>query len=109
MQNVLPAPTGIDPVAFANKLENAYPNPFNPTTTIKYSIASAGRVTLKIYNAAGQLVRTLVDDDQAPQPEGFAVVWDGLSDRGQSVATGVYFYKLTTKEFSDTKKMACIK
>jgi hypothetical protein len=109
MQNVIAAPTGIDPLAFSNKLENAYPNPFNPTTTIKYSIASAGRVSLKIYNAAGQLVRTLVDGEQSPQPGGLSATWDGLSDQGQSVASGVYFYKLTTRGFSDTKKMVLIK
>ncbi len=66
-QNVVDEPTGIDPVAFANRLDDNYPNPFNPTTTIRYSIASAGHVSLKIYNAAGQLVRTLVDEDQAPR------------------------------------------
>ena len=109
MQNVISAPTGIDPVAFSNRLENAYPNPFNPTTTIKYSIASAGRVTLKIYNAAGQLVRTLVDEEQTPAAEGFSAAWDGLSDHGEPTASGVYFYKLTTKEFSDTKKMVLLK
>jgi flagellar hook assembly protein FlgD len=96
-------------VAYANKLENAYPNPFNPTTTIRYSIASAGRVSLKIYNAAGQLVRTLVDEDQVPATEGLSATWDGLSDQGQPTASGVYFYKLTTKEFSDTKKMVLLK
>jgi len=109
MQNVLPAPTGIDPVAFTNRLENAYPNPFNPTTTIRYSIASAGRVSLKIYNAAGQLVRTLVDEEQAPRAEGLSATWDGRSDNGQPSASGVYFYKLATKEFSDTKKMVLLK
>jgi len=46
-------PTGIDPIAYANRLDHAYPNPFNPTTTIRYSIASAGHVSLRIYNAAG--------------------------------------------------------
>ena len=109
MQNVIPSPTGIDPVVCADRLENAYPNPFNPATTIRYSIASSSRVTLKIYNAAGQLVRTLVDEEQVPSAEGFSVAWNGLDDRGQSVASGVYFYKLTTKGFSDTKKMVCIK
>ena len=109
MQNVISAPTGVDPVVYSNHLENAYPNPFNPTTTIKYSIASAGRVSLKIYNAAGQLVRTLVDEEQAPAAEGLSATWDGLNDHGQPSASGVYFYKLTTKEFSDTKKMVLLK
>ena len=64
---------------------------------------------MKIYNAAGQLVRTLVDEEQTPAAEGFSAAWDGLSDHGEPTASGVYFYKLTTKEFSDTKKMVLLK
>lgn len=109
MNNELSAPTGIDPVAYANRLANAYPNPFNPTTTIEYGIASAGRVSLRIYNAAGQLVRTLVDEEQAPRPEGFSVTWNGKDDRGQSAASGVYFYRLTAKGFERTKKLVLLK
>ena len=108
-ENPISEPTGIDPVAYVNRLDNAYPNPFNPTTTIRYSIASAGRVSLKIYNAAGQLVRTLVDSDQAPQVGGFSVTWDGAGNTGGSVASGVYFYRLAAKDFSQTKKMVLLK
>jgi hypothetical protein len=108
-QNVIPAPVGIDPVAFANTLDDNYPNPFNPTTTIKYSIADRGQVSLNIYNAAGQLVRTLVNEEQAPQAGGFAKVWNGLNNKGQSVASGVYFYQLTAKNFEQTKKMVLLK
>jgi flagellar hook assembly protein FlgD len=100
---------GIEPIVFANRLDNAYPNPFNPTTTIKYSIASTGHVSLKIYNAAGQLVRTLVDEEQSPRVEGFSATWDGRGNRGEDVASGVYFYKLTAKEFTQTKKMVLLK
>jgi hypothetical protein len=109
-QNIIDEPIGIDPVAFENQLNNAYPNPFNPTTTIKYSIAERGHVTLKIYNAAGQMVRTLVDEVQAPGPKGFSKVWNGLNDQGQPVSSGVYFYKLTVSNgFSQTKKMVLLK
>jgi hypothetical protein len=108
-ENVLDEPIGIDPVAFANNLEDNYPNPFNPTTTIKYSIEDRGQVTLKIYNAAGQLVRTLVNEEQAPRAEGFAVPWDGTSNKGEPVASGVYFYQLTAKNFEQTKKMVVLK
>jgi hypothetical protein len=107
-QNVPGQPVGIDPVAFVNKLEGNYPNPFNPTTTIKYGIAERGHVTLKIYNAAGQLVRTLIDEEQAPQA-GLSKVWNGMNERGQPVASGVYFYQLTAKNFSQTKKMVLLK
>jgi hypothetical protein len=102
-------PTGIEPMAYANRLDNAYPNPFNPTTTIRYSIATSGHVSLRIYNATGQLVRTLVDEDQAPTPEGFSVTWDGASNAGERVASGVYFYQLTATDFSQTKKMVLLK
>jgi len=108
-QNNMEDPTGIDPVAFVNNLEGNYPNPFNPTTTIKYSIASPGRVSLKIYNAAGQLVRTLVDEERSPSAEGFAVRWDGTDNRGQGVSSGVYFYKLAATGFTQTKKMVLLK
>jgi hypothetical protein len=108
-QDSVTIPSGIDPVAFANRLDNAYPNPFNPTTTIRYSIASAGHVSLKIYNAAGQLVRTLVDEEQSPVEGGFSVTWDGASNTGEKVASSVYFYQLTAKDFSQTKKMVLLK
>ncbi len=107
-QNIIPMSVGIEPVAF-NDLRPNFPNPFNPTTTIEYSIAQAGRVTLRIYNAAGQLVRTLVDEEQSPQAEGFTSVWDGFGNRGEEVASGVYFYKLTAKEFTQTRKMVLLK
>jgi len=64
---------------------------------------------LKIYNAAGQLVRTLVDDMQAPTQNGFSKIWNGLNNQGQPVSSGVYFYKLATKDFSQTKKMVVLK
>jgi hypothetical protein len=108
-QNPIGEPTGIDPVAFANNLDDNYPNPFNPTTTIKYSIAERGQVQLKIYNAAGQLVRTLINEEQAPVQGGFSKIWNGMNEQGQPVASGVYFYQLTAKNFSQTKKMVLLK
>jgi hypothetical protein len=108
-ENVLVGPLGIDPAAFENHLANAYPNPFNPTTTIEYSIKEQGHVLLTVYNVAGQLVRTLVDDVQAPLEGGFSKEWNGSNNAGQPVSSGVYFYKLTTKGFSQTKKMVLLK
>jgi hypothetical protein len=109
--DILPQPTGIDPgpqPKFANFLRPAYPNPFNPTTTIVYGVKERGHVSLKVYNASGQLVRTLVNDVQTPgevQP----VTWDGTNDAGQFVSSGVYFYKLVTKGFSQTRKTVLLK
>jgi hypothetical protein len=109
-QNVLPTPTAVDPVLLlVSYLDNNYPNPFNPTTTIRYGIKHKGQVSLSIYNAAGQLVKTLVNDIQTPRPEGFQVRWHGESNSGGPAASGVYFYKLITKDFVQTKKMVLLK
>ncbi len=97
-------------LAATNALFQNHPNPFNPTTTIKYAIKDGGHVTLKIYNAAGQLVRTLVDDMQAPQAGGFSVLWNGRNDAGEPVASGVYLYQLTAgSEYQAVKKLVLLK
>jgi len=88
-------------------LSQNYPNPFNPTTTIDYSIPKSGNVEMVIYNASGQKVRSLVT---GAQDAGFyKVVWDGRNDMGESVASGVYLYKLVSGSFSKTAKMNLIK
>jgi flagellar hook assembly protein FlgD len=94
---------------FSNALAQNYPNPFNPTTQIRYSIRKRGHVSLDVYNVAGQRVRTLVSEVQTPLPQGFAVTWDGTSDAGDVVSSGVYFYKLSTGDFTKTKKMVLLK
>ncbi len=108
LQNTVDEPTGAPAVVGVNSLSQNYPNPFNPTTTIKYTIAQRSRVSLRIYNVAGQLVRTLVDQMQTPDAVR-PVTWNGLDESGQPVASGVYFYKLVTNNFSQTKKMVALK
>jgi hypothetical protein len=93
---------------FRYSLSQNHPNPFNPTTTIDYSIARAGHVSLKVYNVAGQLVRTLVDEVQSPESVE-PVIWDGRNNAGHAVSSGVYFYRLTTKGFTKTRKMVVLK
>jgi M6 family metalloprotease-like protein len=94
------------PTAYA--LAQNYPNPISRgATTIKYALKDPGRTTLRIYNVMGQEVRTLVDGEQPPNF--YAVTWDGRNGRGKAVANGVYFYKLTSGEFSDTKKMSVVR
>jgi hypothetical protein len=98
------------PVAF--ELDQNYPNPFNPSTTIRFSLPSHSTTgglptSLRIYNVMGQLVRTLVDE---PLAEGsHQVIWDGKDDYGDQVASGVYFYKLRSGEYQETKKMVMMK
>lgn len=90
------------------ELSQNYPNPFNPSTRIKYALPKNADVKIVVYNAYGQHVRTLVD--QAKQNAGYhEIVWNGTNDAGQAVATGAYFYKLTTAEFVRTLKMTFVK
>ena len=83
------------------------PNPFNPTTVIMYDVPErGGHVTLRIYDVAGRLVRTLVDGPQAAGEK--RVTWNGRNDHGSNVATGVYFYRMTAPGFETTKKMVML-
>ena len=83
------------------------PNLFNPTTVIRYDVpVGGGRVTLKIYDVAGRLVRTLVDGVEASGEK--RVTWYGRNNRGSRVATGVYFYRMTGPGFTKTRKMVLL-
>jgi hypothetical protein len=83
------------------------PNPFNPTTTIRFSLAQSTEVSLRIYNAQGQLVRELVNEARSAGDH--AVTWDGRNDAGSGVASGVYFYRLQAAGFSETRRMVLLK
>jgi hypothetical protein len=89
------------------ELNQNYPNPFNPSTTIRYALPSRSHVTLAIYNLLGQEVVRLVDENQASGWH--TVIWDGRNSSGQLVASGVYFYKLTTDMFGASRKMLLLK
>ncbi|MBU0984529.1 MAG: T9SS type A sorting domain-containing protein [candidate division Zixibacteria bacterium] len=88
-------------------LEQNYPNPFNPSTIIAYSLPQAGAVSLEVFNVLGQRVVTLVDEHQAAGY--YEQTWDGRNAGGQSVSSGVYFYRVTSENFVDTKKMMLLK
>jgi hypothetical protein len=88
-------------------MKQNFPNPFNPTTTIEYSIPTTGNVSLGVYNVAGQKIRTLVNDTQAASF--YKVVWDGRNDNGMTVGTGTYFYKLVSGNYSKIVKMTLMK
>ncbi|MEN8008014.1 MAG: FlgD immunoglobulin-like domain containing protein [Candidatus Krumholzibacteriota bacterium] len=85
-----------------------YPNPFNPSTTIKYSMPTAGHLKLNIYNVRGQLVKTLID---GPRPAGAdqTIVWDGSDNLGSSVSSGVYFYEARVGSEVKIGKMTLLK
>jgi len=84
-----------------------YPNPFNPSTQISFDLPVASNVQLSIYNVLGQNVKELVN--QGMEAGSHVVTWDGRADNGTSVASGVYFYRLTAGSYSRTMKMMMLK
>ncbi len=95
-----------------NQLLQNYPNPFNPETWIPYQLSGDGLVSVSIYDSTGLLVRTL---SLGMQPAGFynsrdhAAYWDGRNDAGERVASGLYFYQLTTPTFHQTRRLVIVK
>lgn len=88
-------------------LAQNYPNPFNPSTTFKYQIPEESKVTIRIYNSLGEVVKTLINKTQ--HRGSYKVIWDGTNSQGGKVASGVYFYQLIANDFSQTKKMLLVK
>jgi len=94
-----------NPSAYA--LSQNYPNPYNPVTQITYRLPQPGVVSLKIYNVQGQLVRTLVNEYK---PAGtHSISWNGKSDLGMGVSSGIYFYRIQAGNFTETKRMILLK
>ena len=89
------------------KLTGNYPNPFNPTTTISFSLKEAGHVSVNIYNMRGQLVKTLVNAEL--ERDFHEIVWDGRDNSGKTTTSGVYFYKMKAQNYNSTKKMILMK
>lgn len=103
-QNTSPIPIDI-PKAFS--LSPAFPNPFHKETIIKYGLPKACNVTLKIYDAAGRVVRRLLNAYENP---GFkTLVWNGEDDIGNNLGSGVYFVQLQTDGFVKTERVILIK
>ena len=84
------------------KLEQNYPNPFNPVTNIRFNLKETCHVTLKIYNELGQEVTTLLDRTETAGFKG--VTWNA-----SNMPSGIYFYKLTAGDYTETKKMVLSK
>jgi hypothetical protein len=95
------APDKFIPGAYS--LAQNYPNPFNPSTIIRYQLPSGGNLSITIYNTLGQTIRNLLNENFSAGQ--FQTVWDGRNDAGMLIATGVYFYRLETENFSQTRKL----
>jgi hypothetical protein len=85
-----------------------YPNPFNPSTTIDYSIANPGNVDIVVYDMIGREINHLVSAYQENAGQ-YSVVWNGLTNEGVEASAGVYIYKMTSGDFVKTNKMLLVK
>ena len=88
-------------------LHQNFPNPFNPSTEIRFDLPEEGMVELAVYNLMGQRIRSL--SSKTMEPGFHAVGWDGTNDWGSQVSTGMYFYSIRAKSFQSTKKMLFLK
>ena len=93
------------PLQFA--LNNNYPNPFNPVTTIEYSLPNTEKVELNVYNVIGEKVAELVNSEQSAGE--YSIRWDGTDQMGRKVSTGVYIYQIRAGNYSATQKMILVK
>ncbi|MFZ5979703.1 MAG: T9SS type A sorting domain-containing protein [Candidatus Zixiibacteriota bacterium] len=100
-------PTDEELLPTTYSLSQNYPNPFNPATTIEYTLPRRSRINLTVYNILGQNVATLVDREETAGRH--TAEWDGLDKNGQPVASGVYFYRIKTDNYNESKKMILLK
>jgi hypothetical protein len=99
--------SGSDAPSIGNALRQNMPNPFNPETVIRYSVARSGPVAVRIYNVNGALVRTLVD---RVQPIGeYVERWNGTDDQGRPLPSGAYFYRMESQGFADSRKLILLR
>ncbi len=98
----------LDLVPTVTALGQNFPNPFNPETTISFDLAAQAQVTLTVYDATGQTVRTLVNGEYFSAGN-YRRVWNGLNRNGEAVGSGVYFYELNAGEFTSMKKMTLVR
>ncbi|MBN2183792.1 MAG: T9SS type A sorting domain-containing protein [Candidatus Krumholzibacteriota bacterium] len=107
LRNLSTVPTGDGDIPLTNLLSRNFPNPFNPSTTIGFSLKEPAGITLRIFDVSGALVYTLASGSF---PAGtFQERWNGTNERGEAVASGVYFYRLSSAEFTQTRKMILLR
>ncbi len=96
------------PVVVDVAIDRIAPNPFNPTTTVEYSVGQPGQVFVRIYDVTGRIVRTLVDGDVAAARD-YQVRWNGQDDSGRSVPSSIYFCRVETATGAATQKLTLLK
>jgi hypothetical protein len=88
-------------------ISNNFPNPFNPSTTINYSVPGASNVNITVYDINGQVVKNLLNEFK--NSGSYSLNWDGKNDSGSTVSSGTYFYQIQIGNFVQTKKMILLK
>ena len=96
-----------DDLPAVTRLAGVHPNPFNPSTTVRFELARAGRAQVRVYDLSGRLVRALVDESRAAGPQ--QATWDGLDDAGQPAASGVYLVRLSADGVEQSVKASLVK
>jgi len=105
---VIPAAADDDnPLPYTFSLAQNYPNPFNPITNIKFTLGRSSHVNLAVYNILGQIVRQLTDEELTAGEH--MVLWDGTDQQNRQVASGIYFYRLKTDHYTQSRKMILVK
>ncbi|MDY6915202.1 MAG: FlgD immunoglobulin-like domain containing protein [Candidatus Cloacimonadota bacterium] len=94
-------------VPAAAKLEGNYPNPFNPETTVFFTLTNPEKVEVAVYNLQGKKVKTLANSDYSAGQH--QIIWNGTNDNGESVASGIYLYKMKAGKYTSAKKMILMK
>jgi len=102
-----PIEVRVDAVPTAYRAYQSYPNPFNPLCNIRYDIARAGKVTVRVFDVDGSLVRTLVDGWR--EPGVYSEIWEGRREDGKELPSGVYFYRLEAGDFVATHKLVLLR
>jgi hypothetical protein len=101
-----PDPETPEPAVYT-ELHNAYPNPFNPNTNLRYTITEPAQVRIDIFNSRGQLIRSFSRDHSAAGI--FTISWDGTDAEGRLVGSGLYLYRMHSGNYQSTKKMLMVK
>ena len=97
----------LNPIPASFALKDNYPNPFNPTTTIRYDLPTAALVNIVIYDITGREVARPLSTRKGAGYH--SAIWNAKNFNGEHVAAGIYFYQIQTKEFVQTKKMLLLK
>ncbi|KAA3602041.1 MAG: DUF4331 domain-containing protein [Calditrichaeota bacterium] len=97
------------PITRSYRLNQNFPNPFNPSTTIQFSIARTAPVNIQVFNFKGQLVKTLVNNVDYEEAQLHEVAWDGTDNQGNLVSSGTYLYQIKSLGYSEIKKATFIK